>query len=81
MSFAQTELPPILQEILTKLQNLEHQRGPGTLTADDFKQTLYSFRITDNDINDIKTWFRNKGIIHITKNFQKETIEIIKPYP
>ncbi len=74
MAFYTEQLPPIFEYIIQKIDE-----NHGKITTDEFKSILYSLRIEKNDIKDIKGWLKKKGYIIVNREFQKETIQIIRP--
>ena len=74
MAFTQETLPPIFEMIIKKIE--ENQ---GKITTEEFKNILYSLRIDKHDIKDIKRWLSKNGYIMVNREYQKETIQLIKP--
>jgi len=75
MSFTQQELPPIFKKIINAME-----QNQGKMTTDEFKKYLtYQLRITREDIKDIKQWLKKESYIQIIHEYQKETIQLIKP--
>jgi hypothetical protein len=66
MPFTQEELPPIFQHIIDELKNIEDEGTP--ITIEDFKNILYSLRITEKDTQEIRNWMKQKGYINIQHN-------------
>jgi len=75
MPFRQDDLPPIFEYIIKKIEE-----NDGKISTAEFKELLYSLRIEKEDIKDIKNWLKTKGYITINHGYQKETIELIKPF-
>ena len=61
MSFAQQELPPIFQKIITAIE--ENQ---GKMTTDEFKNYLqFRLKYTKQDIKNTKLWLKKQNYIQI----------------
>jgi len=73
MVFYQEELPPIFECIIKKIEE-----NDGKITTNEFKSMLYSLRIEKNDIKDIKKWLKKSGYIVVNREYQKETIQLVK---
>lgn len=57
------DIPPIFNGLLEKMQEKQQ------VTIDDFRNMLYSLRISEDDIKSLEQWFIQKGIITRTKGY------------
>jgi hypothetical protein len=80
VSFAQGELPPILQKILDVIE-----ANDGKMTTEEFRQMfigspMHTLRITNDDIDELIKFLKKKGFVVVNHEYQKETIKFIKPF-